>query len=108
MDSGQVVESDLPSSEDGVVEPIQFQPVGVGSEKNAFPHLFADLCVLYSKGLIYIRFSEIASVTGRHVRPPNLLPGRMFHFAKKIRNVSLLVLKVAKPFLGSWKMDDKW
>ena len=36
MGFGQVVESDLPYSEDGVVEPIQFQPVGVGSEKNAF------------------------------------------------------------------------
>ncbi len=32
MESGQVVESDLPHSEDDVVEPIQFQPVGVGSE----------------------------------------------------------------------------
>ena len=32
MDAGQIVESDLPHSEDDVVEPIQFQPVGVGSE----------------------------------------------------------------------------
>jgi hypothetical protein len=32
MESGQVVESDLPHSEDDVVEPIQFQPAGVGSE----------------------------------------------------------------------------
>ncbi len=50
MESGQVVESELPYSEDDVVEPIQFQPVGVGSEKNAFPHLFVDLRVLYLKG----------------------------------------------------------
>ncbi len=48
MESGQVVESDLPYLEDGVVESIQFQPGGVGSEKNAFPNLFVDLCVLYS------------------------------------------------------------
>ena len=32
MESGQVAESDLPHSEDDVVEPIQFQPAGVGSE----------------------------------------------------------------------------
>ncbi len=38
MESGQVVESDLLYSEDGV-----------GSEKNAFPHLFVDLFVLYLK-----------------------------------------------------------
>jgi hypothetical protein len=50
MESGQVVESDLPYSEDDVVEPIQFQPLGVGSEKSAFPHLFVDLRVLYLKG----------------------------------------------------------
>ena len=32
MEAGQVVESDLPHSKDSVVESIQLQPVGTGSE----------------------------------------------------------------------------
>jgi hypothetical protein len=32
MDAGQIIESDLPYSEDSVVEPIQLQPVSAGSE----------------------------------------------------------------------------
>ena len=32
LESGQVVESDLPHSEDNLVETIRLQPVGTGSE----------------------------------------------------------------------------
>jgi len=32
MDAGQIIESDLPNSEDSFVEPLQLQPVGAGSE----------------------------------------------------------------------------
>jgi hypothetical protein len=33
--------------------------------------------------------------------------GGMLHFAKKIKSASFPVLKVAKRFPGSWKMDDR-
>jgi ABC-type multidrug transport system ATPase subunit len=35
MEAGQVVESDLPYSEDSVVEPDQLHPVSAGSEEKA-------------------------------------------------------------------------
>jgi len=48
MDSSQIVESDLPHSEDSLVETIQLQPVSAGSEENTFPSLCVDSCILYS------------------------------------------------------------
>ena len=47
-ESGQIVESDLPHSEDSLVETIQLQPVSAGSEENTFPSLCVDSCILYS------------------------------------------------------------
>jgi hypothetical protein len=46
-------------------------------------------------------FNKIISVTSRHVRPFISLAEKMLQFAKKIRNASFLVLKVAKLFPGS-------
>jgi hypothetical protein len=51
-------------------------------------------------------FSETQCVTDRHVRPLIALAEKMRQCVKKIRNASFLEFKVAKPFPGSWKMDD--
>src|SRR5258708_14381705 len=53
------------------------------------------------------RFNKITNVTGRHVRPLLLLRRENISFAKKTRRASFLVLKIAKPFPGSWKMDER-
>jgi hypothetical protein len=40
---------------------------------------------------------------GQFVSPP----GRMLHFVEKIKSTFFLILKLAKLFPGSWKVDDK-
>jgi hypothetical protein len=53
-------------------------------------------------------FEKMASVTGKQVRPLILLQkrGRVLCEANT-RNASFIILKVSKPFPGSWKMDNR-
>ena len=48
MESGQIIESDLPNSEGSFVEPLQLQSVSAGSEENTVHGLLVDVCILGS------------------------------------------------------------
>ena len=70
--------------------------------KTLSPSLFVDLyiCILL---IINNSSSEIASVTGRHVRPLLLLWLEVTSFCEENKEWAFLVLKVAKLFPGSWR-----
>jgi hypothetical protein len=52
------------------------------------------------------RFNKFASVTGRQMRPPLLLRREDAAFCEESTEGPLPILKLSKPFPGSWMIES--